>query len=838
MNYDAIPQELKQLPQWVARVGKTPINPLTCRGASASKPDTWGNFDAAKACIGKTGTWYDPSSSEYKSGVCDGIGFEFNNNGFVGIDLDTVRDPESGWIAPDALEIIHSISSYTEVSPSGYGFHIIAKADVALQWKRKKLDANDIQRVDVDQKTGEVRCDKDGNPKMKTPEIEMYTGGRYFTMTGNVYDGYTTISERTEAVNELHNRWISPPAEMDWTADINDPQQRPPVAAPVYMPDTSRGKDYLADALRRGKDKKLMELWNGECPNGNESADDQGLMNKLAYWCNCDADHMIDAFLQSPHFARKDDAHKKKCGRVDYLRRTAQKAVADCRQTAENADWNFRNSRRQQATQEFAVLAGDGLSTLDQLKPDTNPRYRTGDIGNGALFADVFKNRARFGFENKRWYVYDGKRWIKDSNSLAVMELCKQLADALMHYATSLPEDEHSKQYIAEVTKWRSRSKRETILKDAASVHPVMMDEFDSNPYLFNCKNGTLDLKTGEFHPHTPHDMITMLAGVSYNPVALCPRWNQFISEVMQDDAEKALFLQKALGYALTGDTALECFFVLYGATTRNGKGTTMETFKRLMGDYGAAASPQTIAQKKNPDSRAPSEDIARLAGKRFVNLSEPDQAMVLSSATVKTMTGNDTINARFLHEGSFEFVPQFKLFINTNHLPRVTDPTVFSSGRVKVIPFERHFEPDEQDKTLKQKLMQPENLSGVLNWCIEGLRRMQAEGLEAPASVLAATGDYERSNDKIALFFDDRLEADPQGETVMKILYAAYTSWCIQSGFKATNDKKFKGEVERFIGKSGEVKRIRPKGYSRDMSAVSTLIGYRLIEDLNYPQC
>ncbi|MGM9617493.1 phage/plasmid primase, P4 family [Butyricicoccus sp.] len=823
MNYEAIPQELKQLPQWVVHRAKRPYNP--CGGdGKAGQPDTWGTFEEAVQAV--------------RGGRYDGIGFEFHDNGLVGIDLDTVRDPESGWIAPDALEIIHSLASYTELSPSGYGFHIIAKADVALQWNKKKLEANGIQRVDVDLKTGEVRCDKDGNPKMKTPEIEMYTGGRYFTMTGNVYDGHTTISERTEAVNQLHNRWISPPAEMDWAAEINEPQSRPPVAAPVYMPDTSGGKDYLADALRRGKDTKLMALWKGERPNRNESADDQGLMNKLAYWCNCDADRMIDAFLQSPHFALKDDAHKKKCDRVDYLRRTAQKAIADCRQTAENADWNFRNSRRQQAAQEFAVLIGDGLSTLDQLKPDTNPRYRTGDIGNGALFADVFKNRALFGFENKRWYVYDGKRWIKDPNSLAVMELCKQLADALMHYATSLPEDEHSKQYIAEVTKWRSRSKRETILKDATSVYPVMMDEFDSNPYLFNCKNGTLDLKTGEFHSHTPHDMITMLAGVSYNPAAFCPRWEQFISEVMQDDAEKALFLQKALGYALTGDTALECFFVLYGATTRNGKGTTMETFKHLMGDYGAAASPQTIAQKKNPDSRAPSEDIARLAGKRFVNLSEPDQAMVLSSATVKTMTGNDTINARFLHEGSFEFVPQFKLFINTNHLPRVTDPTVFSSGRVKVIPFERHFEPAEQDKTLKQTLMQPENLSGVLNWCIEGLRRMQAEGLEAPASVLAATGDYQQSNDKMALFFADRMRADPQGETAMEILYAAYADWCKRNGFMATNRKNFNADVERYCGDSGTIKKKRPKGCTRDSSPVSTLVGYDLMGMIVYPQC
>lgn len=820
LNYAAIPHELKQLPQWVVHKAKRPYNPAGGAG-KAGVPGTWATFEQAVQAV--------------QSGRYDGIGFEFDNNGLVGIDLDTVRDPETGWIAPDAAEIIHSVGSYTEVSPSGYGFHIIAKADIGLQWNKKALSANGIQRLDVDLKTGEVRTDKTGKPKMKTPEIEMYTGGRYFTITGNVYGGLATITDCTEAVNALHNRWISYPAEA---GSSTPPQMRLPVAVPVYMPDTSSGKDFLADALRRGKDKALMALWNGERPNGNESADDQGLMNKLAYWCNCDENRMIDAFVQSPHFAGKDAAHKTKCDRVDYLRRTAQKAITDCRQTAENADWNFRNNRRQQAAQEFAVLIGDGLSSLDQLKPDTNPRYRTGDIGNGALFADVFKSRARFGFENKKWYVYDGRRWKKDPNSLAVMELCKQLADALMHYATSLPEDEHSKQYIAEVTKWRNRSKRETILKDAASVHPVMMNEFDNDPYLFNCQNGTLNLKTGEFHQHTPHDMITMLAGVAYNPTARCVRWERFISEIMQSDAEKALFLQKALGYALTGDTTQECFFVLYGATTRNGKGTTMETFKHLMGEYGAAASPQTVAQKKNQDSRAPSEDIARLAGKRFVNLSEPDQAMVLSSATVKTLTGNDTINARFLHEGSFEFVPQFKLFINTNHLPRVTDPTVFSSGRVKVIPFERHFEPEEQDKTLKQTLAQPNELSGILNWCVEGFRKMQAEGLNPPACVLEATGSYQHSNSKIALFFDDRMTLDPQGETAMETLYIVYSDWCRHNGFMVTNRQNFNTEIERYCGDTGKIKRKRPKGSARSANPVTMLTGYMLIAGGIYPQC
>ncbi len=373
---------------------------------------------------------------------------------------------------------------------------------------------------------------------------------------------------------------------------------------------------------------------------------------------------------------------------------------------------------------------------------------------------------------------------------------------------------------------WRSRNKRETIVKDAADVHPVSMADFDRDPYLFNCTNGTLSLRTGEFHPHTASDMLTMISGVAYDPAARSERWELFIGEIMQGDAEKALFLQKALGYTLTGDTSQECFFVLYGPTTRNGKGTSMETYKKLMGDYGAAVNPSTIAMKKNQDSRAPNEDIARLAGKRFVNVSEPDQALVLSSALVKTLTGNDTVAARFLNENSFEFVPQFKMLFNTNHLPRVTDPTVFSSGRVKVIPFERHFEPEEQDKNLKRDLMRPASLSGILNWCIEGLQRMQAEGLDMPESVRAATMDYQQSSDKMGQFFADKLEADPNGEVQMEILYPAYTDWCMKNGFMAENRNNFKGAVERYAA----VRKKRPIGAHRTASKLSMLTGYNLL--------
>ena len=316
--------------------------------------------------------------------------------------------------------------------------------------------------------------------------------------------------------------------------------------------------------------------------------------------------------------------------------------------------------------------------------------------------------------------------------------------------------------------------------------------------------------------------MLTKLSGAEYDPEARCDRWERFISEVMEGDEERAVYVQKALGYALQGEPTQECFFILYGPTTRNGKGTAMETYLALMGDYGRAVSPHTISQKKYVDGSGPTEDIARLAGARFVNVSEPDRGITLSSSLIKSWTGNDTISARFLHEGSFEFRPQFSIFINTNHLPNVTDDTIFASERAKIIPFERHFTDAEQDKGLKAELVQPRNLSGILNWCLQGLALFRSAGLEAPASVREATDMYREQSDVIGGFIRQKLEKDAQAEERTKDVYDAYTVWCILEGTQPESRCVLNNRLRTL----GTVKSKRPKTGGEN---TTMLIGYKL---------
>lgn len=468
---------------------------------------------------------------------------------------------------------------------------------------------------------------------------------------------------------------------------------------------------------------------------------------------------------------------------------------------------------------EYSLITAKGLAAYH---PEHNKRYSLDNMGDGYLFADCFRDVARYVTERKKWYIYDGKVWKGDIGELKVMEMCKALASNLMVYANSLKDGYVKDKYRNHVSNWAKRQHRETVLKDAKSVYAINANVFDSDPHILNCLNGTLNLITMEFYRHTPSDMLTMISGVNYDPNTRCERWVRFISEIMEDNMEKATFLQKSLGYALTGDTSRECFFILYGATTRNGKGTTMETFMKIMGDYGKTANPESIAQKQKANGSAPSEDIARLAGARFVNISEPDKKMELSTALVKTLTGNDTITARFLNENSFEFIPQFKIFINTNYLPTATDSTLFSSGRCYVITFDRHFGKGEQDKGLKSKLSEPLNLSGIFNWCIEGLHLAKETGFQSPQCVIDATEQYRRDNDKIAHFISDEMETGANFESKTTFVYTRYQKWCELNGKICENYNNFLSALRL----QAFVDRKRP---STGGEKTTLVLGYRL---------
>ena len=403
----------------------------------------------------------------------------------------------------------------------------------------------------------------------------------------------------------------------------------------------------------------------------------------------------------------------------------------------------------------------------------------------------------------------------------------KQLADALTVYALRDVADDRRADFLKWTAKWQQLRQRETILKDASSVRPVKSDSFDRQPLILNVQNGTLDLETFTLRPHIAADMLSRMAAVSYDPAATSDRWGRFIDEITAGDKKTAQYIQKAAGYALTGDTRQECLFILHGATSRNGKSTLLETLAAMMGDYAATANPETFTKKDRANDNAPTEDLARLAGARLVTVSEPPRGMELNAALVKSLTGRDTIKARRLYESSFEYMPQFKLFFNTNHRPRVDDMTVFESERVKLIPFNVHFGQDRRDPYLKDTLQKKETLSAVLNWALDGLRLLRSEGFSMPPAVVQATEEYRRKQDKLLQFMEEKTEQGAGYEVPLLVLHTEFANWCCASGLLSVSIPKFRELLEE---RQILFKRKRPTDKSISQNPTWMVLGLRML--------
>lgn len=562
-----IPDALAILPQWVCwgakgKPRKMPFDPRTDKPAKAGQPETWADFQTAAQAV--------------EAGRFEGVGFEFDAAScVVGIDFDHCLN--DGKCDPWVESWVKKLDSYTEISPSGEGLHVFCSAHLPGQAIKRK-------------------------------EAEMYDRGRYFTMTGRPYGPEKPLRAAQDTVNALYS---------ELQARARKQQERPtekPAAAPggVDIEDAP-----LLAKMKKGRNGAAFSaLWNGDIsayPSHSEA--DVALCNILAWWTNGDPARMDRLFRQSGLMREKWD--RKQSG-TTYGAITIKNAASSTRGGYDPAGY-FKERAAKVVMPVSAPAEDPGTKStqpaqvsLTDLEPDNNDRYSWNDIGNGNLFADWYKSVARYVPERKQWFVYADGVWKPDTGGLKVMQLCKKLADSLYIYALSIPDESRKQSYMKHVAKWQSRHNRETILKDAASVYPLPLSRFDADPFLFNCQNGTLNLKTREFRDHSPADFLSMKAGVEYHANARCERWEQFISEIMQGDQDRAAFFQKALGYALTGDTAHECFFILYGVTSRNGKGTSMETFMNLVGDYGRATRPETISMQPNTtaQNRAVSQRI------------------------------------------------------------------------------------------------------------------------------------------------------------------------------------------------------------------------------------
>jgi putative DNA primase/helicase len=364
------------------------------------------------------------------------------------------------------------------------------------------------------------------------------------------------------------------------------------------------------------------------------------------------------------------------------------------------------------------------------------------------------------------WLLWDGSKWSPEK-TLAAFDLaravCVEAAErcAKKREATGVA----SASTIAAVERL-ARSDR---------VHASTVDQWDCDGWLLNTPQGTIDFRTGEMRAHRRDDYLTKITAVA--PGGKAPTWLTFIHRITAGDADLQLFLQRMVGYGLTGSTKEHAFFFLHGCGA-NGKTTFLETLAELLRDYHTVAPIEMFMSSRN--ERHPT-DLASLRGARLVTASEVSDGRAWDVAKVKALTGGDRIKARFMRQDFFEFTPLFKLIVAGNHRPSLRSIDEAIRRRLYLVPFTVTIPESERDQELRDKLRA--EFPGILAWAVEGAMMWQGEGLAAPESVRAATDDYLASEDSVARWIEDDCDLDGKYVSPVAALFASWRLWCERAG-------------------------------------------------------
>jgi len=420
--------------------------------------------------------------------------------------------------------------------------------------------------------------------------------------------------------------------------------------------------------------------------------------------------------------------------------------------------------------QEELFLGPDGLSLTD--------------FGNAERFVQTEGKGIRYCGKSKSWYVWNERTWQKDESG-EIYRRGKKTIKAMLHEAAEL-DNEQGEILEAYEKKCESEGRLNAMVNLSrweAGV-PIQLEHFDTNPMLFNCANVTIDLAAGQPREHCREDFISKISPVEYAPDVQCPNWLNFLETVTDHDEELRAYLQRCVGYSLTGQTTEHAVFLLYG-TGANGKSTFFEALRYVFGDYAQAAEFSTFLATNAQNVR---NDLAKLNGARFVTAVESDSGKRLDETLVKQMTAGDTVTARYLYSEHFEYKPQFKLWLGTNHKPTIRGQDEGVWRRIRLIPFTVFIPLDQQDRNLSDKLKM--EASGILNWALKGLAEWRANGLQDPSIVKEATKEYRMNEDVIGLFLETKCVLE--GQCTASALYKAYRDWAEHSGEFQMSQRRF----------------------------------------------
>lgn len=757
-NYERIPSELRELNQWGIykrewdedrqKWKKKPHNPFNGKLGSSTNEGTWSDFQTALDAINK-----------FKA---DGLAFYFKPP-YIGIDLDDIPDDLERYLQGDiennlVYVFMNSTKTYSEISMSGKGIHIIGKAKIPGDRRRKK-------------------------------NVEMYTDGRFFAITGNFFGNNNEVNEIPKTqMDFLYKRYLE-----------NDNV----ITHDFSKPNWDDGNDLSVDeivqtALNSSTGRRFKMFMDGgwEKVYSSQSEADLAFANDLAFWTAGDFQKMDEIFRMSAMMREKYD---QKRGKTTYGIGILNKAISE--------NTNHYTGKK---TADDYFLSIPGITTEEKEKPSRF--YSYDDTGNSERYLDLFGTLTKYSYVNKCWYFYNGKNWEQD-NIGAIRKWVDQSIDVLKNEPVSVPKDateDEKKAYMEAKAKHVKRSRnnagKEAMTRELKHNVAVLPEEFDSDDMLFNTQNGYLDLSNGILNDHDISKMFTRISNAEYTDKDECSRWELFLNQIFDGNTELIRYIQKAVGYSMTASVKEQVMFILFG-NGRNGKSVFLDIIAEIMGSYAMGMQASSLMVKQGGSS-GHNEDIARLDGARLVTSSEPNEGVRLDEGLIKQLTGGDKVSASFKGGHMFDYKPKYKIWLATNHKPIIRGNDDGIWRRLPLIPFTVPIPLDKVDKTLKEKLMR--ELPGIMNWAVEGCLAWQREGLNPPADIQKATMEYRQEMDVIGSFIEQCCETGPGYSIGATELFKAYDKWAKdmnEHGFTQTQfGKKVSDKYEKKKTKSGMI--------------------------------
>ncbi|SEA36341.1 phage/plasmid primase, P4 family, partial [Selenomonas ruminantium] len=569
--------------------------------------------------------------------------------------------------------------------------------------------------------------------------------------------------------------------------------------------DSQNGNELSADEIiERIRWSKQWEKFSKLYYNGdksdygdNWSSADNALINILYFWTGNNKALTEEMFYNSA-LAQRDKA----LVRPDYVPRTIEKII----ETWNGGKYDPKAYAEQQRQQDLEELCREKGITVD-----CSPLLDFGltDTGNAERLKYLYGENILYIEENNRWYTWTGKKWQQEDGKEGLSLYDKTTTVARLSYAkakeqydqtpaTSKEETARRVKVLNYFKKLENMQLTKNCITRARSLCLGKMEQMDKDPFLLNCGNGTVDLKTGELKPHSREDHITMITRADYVPGAKHELWEKVLQSAIPDD-ETRRWLKRFIGYSLYGLTDEEKFLFLYGPGG-GGKGTFIESIGHVLGDYCGTMDIDTILTARNDAGNGgqATPQLAILAGKRLILTSESGAGRKFNAARLKLITGGDKITARFLHGNPFTFSPQFTLVMSSNYKPAITDTTDEGMRRrLMMVPFTAVFE--EKDVMLKRELKEcKECREAILAWCIEGAQEWIINGLgELPENIVKAMGAYYAENDILGLFIEECCEVGKDKHVGVKAFCKAFNDWLRESQQKTVTLRTLSGQME-----------------------------------------